>query len=149
MDTFHAGEKRQFKEVSSFWAGMWYSIKNGCYVSWVVSIINSGGAYSFKSWMGYGRSTEYAHELWKWKSLSGVWLFATPWTTQILRARILEWVAFPFSRGSSQHKDWTQVSRIGGRFFTSWATREAHESWFASKWTGFWRSKKQWKNFSK
>ena len=44
----------------------------------------------------------------------------------ILQARILEWVAFPFSRGSSQPKDRTQVSRIAGRFFTSWATREAH-----------------------
>ena len=42
----------------------------------------------------------------------------------ILQARILEWVAFPFSRGSSQPRDWTQVSRIAGRFFTSWATRE-------------------------
>ena len=38
---------------------------------------------------------------------------------------VLEWVAFPFSRGSSQPRDWTQVSRIAGRFFTSWATREA------------------------
>ena len=43
----------------------------------------------------------------------------------ILQARILEWVAFPFSRGSSQPRDWTQFSRIVGRFFTSWATREA------------------------
>ena len=43
----------------------------------------------------------------------------------ILQARILEWVAFPFSKGSSQPRDWTQVSRIAGRFFTSWATREA------------------------
>ena len=44
----------------------------------------------------------------------------------ILQARILEWVAFPFSRGSSQHRDQTQASRIAGRFFTCWATREAH-----------------------
>ena len=43
----------------------------------------------------------------------------------ILQARILEWVAIPFSRGSSQPRDQTQVSRIGGRFFTSCATREA------------------------
>ena len=40
----------------------------------------------------------------------------------ILHARILEWVAFPFSRGSSQPRDQTQVSGIAGRFFTSWAT---------------------------
>ena len=43
----------------------------------------------------------------------------------ILKATILEWVAFPFSRGSSQLRDRTQVSCIIGRFFTSWATREA------------------------
>ena len=45
----------------------------------------------------------------------------------ILQARILEWVAFPFSRRSSQSRDQTQVSHIAGRFFTSWATREALE----------------------
>ena len=37
----------------------------------------------------------------------------------ILQARILQWVAFPFSRGSSQPKDRTQVSQTAGRFFTS------------------------------
>ena len=37
----------------------------------------------------------------------------------LLQARILEWVAFPFSSGSSQPRDQTQVSRIAGRFFTS------------------------------
>ena len=47
----------------------------------------------------------------------------------ILQARILERVAFPFSRGSSQPRDQTQVSRIAGRFFTIWATREAQEYW--------------------
>ena len=49
----------------------------------------------------------------------------------ILQARILEWVAFHFSRGSSQPRDPTQVSRIAGGFFTSWATREAQECWSA------------------
>ena len=47
----------------------------------------------------------------------------------ILQARILEWVAFPFSRGSSQPRDWNQVSRVVGRFYTSWAPREAQEYW--------------------
>ena len=37
----------------------------------------------------------------------------------ILRARILEWVAFPFSKGSSQPRDRIQVSCIAGIFFTS------------------------------
>ena len=47
----------------------------------------------------------------------------------ILQARILEWVVLPFSRGSYQPRDQTQVSRIAGRFFTSYATREAQENW--------------------
>ena len=42
----------------------------------------------------------------------------------ILQARILEWVAVPFSRGSSQPRDRTQVSHIAARFFTVWATRQ-------------------------
>ena len=47
----------------------------------------------------------------------------------ILQTVILEWVAFPFSRGSSQPGDWTQVSHILGKFFTGWATRKAQEYW--------------------
>ena len=47
----------------------------------------------------------------------------------ILQARILEWVAIPFSRGSSQPRDWTQVSCIAGGFFTIWVTREGQEYW--------------------
>ena len=43
----------------------------------------------------------------------------------ILQARIMEWVAFPFSKVSSKPKDGTQVSRVAGGFFTSRATREA------------------------
>ena len=43
----------------------------------------------------------------------------------ILQTRMLEWVAFPFSMGSSQPKNWTQVSCIAGGFFSSWATWEA------------------------
>ena len=67
---------------------------------------------------------------WKWKSLSRVRLFATPWAVHgILQARTLEGEDFLFSRGSSQPRNWTQVSRIVGRFFTSWAEREAQESW--------------------
>ena len=68
----------------------------------------------------------------KLQLLSCVWLFATPWTVAhhapvpgIPQARILEWVAIPFSRRSSQSRDQTQVSRISGRFFTIWATTEA------------------------
>ena len=40
----------------------------------------------------------------------------------VLQARILEWIAIPFSRGSSRPRDQTQVSWIAGRFFAVWAT---------------------------
>ena len=40
--------------------------------------------------------------------------------------RMLKWIAYPFSRGSSWPGNRTRVSRIAGGFFTSWATREAH-----------------------
>ena len=43
----------------------------------------------------------------------------------ILQASLLEWVAVPFSRGSSQPMDWTHISGTAGKFFTIWATREA------------------------
>ena len=63
----------------------------------------------------------------KWKSLSRVQLCNSMDCTVhgILQARILEWVAFHFSRASSQPRDWTQVSCISGGFFTNWATKEA------------------------
>ena len=111
----------------------------------------------------------------KWKSLTHVWLFATPWTTQSMdfsrpdtgvgslsllpgifptqelnpglphcrqilhqlshkgSPRILEWVAYPFSRGSSWPRNWTGVSCIAGRFFTNWVIMEAPSiSWSLS-----------------
>ena len=41
---------------------------------------------------------------------------------EILQARILEWIAIPFSRGFSPPRDWTWVSCTAGGFFTNWAT---------------------------
>ena len=66
-------------------------------------------------------------------SLSRVQLLATPWTVAcqvpwsmgILQTRLLEWIAMPSSRGSSQPRDITEVSRIAGGFFTVCASREA------------------------
>ena len=43
----------------------------------------------------------------------------------IFQARVLEWVAISFSRGSSSPRERTWVSHIAGRLFTIWATREA------------------------
>ena len=73
------------------------------------------------NWTEPPRNRRHVVGKWKCKSLSHVQLFATPWTMQsILKARILEWVAFPFSRESSQPRNWTQVSCIAGEFLTSW-----------------------------
>ena len=43
----------------------------------------------------------------------------------ILQARVLEWIAISFSKGSSRPRDRTRVSRVPGRCFNLWATREA------------------------
>ena len=71
-------------------------------------------------------------------SLSRVWLFVTSWTVThqtsvrgILQAGILQWIAIPFCKGSSQPRDWTWVSCIAGKFFTPWAIREALKSKYA------------------
>ena len=69
----------------------------------------------------------------KAKSLSCVRLFVTHMDCSlpgssvhgIFQARVPEWVAISFSRGSSPLRDRTQVSHIAGRHFTLWATREA------------------------
>ena len=84
----------------------------------------------------YGYPTSWSEQVCA-SSLSHTWFFVTPRTVAcqaplfigILQARILEWVVMPSSRGSSQPRDWTQVSHTTGRFFTVWATREAHEYW--------------------
>ena len=50
----------------------------------------------------------------------------------ILQARILEWVAIPFPRGSSWPRDQTQISYIAGRFFTIWATRKGLNKYWST-----------------
>ena len=50
-------------------------------------------------------------------------------STRILQARILEWVAISFSRGSSQLRDRTPFSCIAGRFFTTWAKQGGARYW--------------------
>ena len=78
-------------------------------------------------------SSLYLLRVVKVKSLRRVRLFVTPVDCSlpgssvhgILQARILVWVTISFSRGSSQRRDRTRVSRIGGRCFNLWANREA------------------------
>ena len=72
--------------------------------------------------------------IWLWKVLSRSVVFDSlrpcrPWPARlpcpwVSQARILDWVAITFSRGSSWPRDQTRVSCIKGRFFTIWATRK-------------------------
>ena len=74
----------------------------------------------------------------KWlMSLSHVQLFVTPWTVAcqapqsmgFFQARVVEWVAISFPRGSSWSRDRTWVFRTAGRPFTVWATGEVKGCW--------------------
>ena len=72
--------------------------------------------------------SELVVNIWKGKVLPSCPTLCDPMDYRIhgiLQAGILEWVTFPFSRGSSQPRGQTQVSRIAGGFFTSQATRES------------------------
>ena len=53
-----------------------------------------------------------------------IWKLVSIWTSIILQARIVEWVAISFSRGSPRPRDWTWISCIAGGCFTIWATGE-------------------------
>ena len=78
-----------------------------------------------------GNDTELLLDVQKW-SRSVVSDSATPWTVAyqasqvtahgVFQARVLEWVAISFSRGSSWPRDRTWVHCIAGRRFTIWAT---------------------------
>ena len=89
--------------------------------------LTQGSNPSLLHWQADSLPSEPPLWPWKWKSLSRVWLCDTMDYTvhRILQARILEWVAFSFSRGSSQPRDGTGVSCIAGGFFTDWAIRKA------------------------
>ena len=66
---------------------------------------------------------------WKWPNCVGLCNPMDSTLHAILLVRILKWVTLPFSRESSQPRDWTQASHIARGFFTSWATRETQECW--------------------
>ena len=66
---------------------------------------------------------------WKWKSLSHVWLFATPWTVWNSPGQNTWAGGHSLLQGSFQPRDWTQGSHTAGRFFTSWVIRETQEYW--------------------
>ena len=105
---------------------MFFQHTSSCFwifLHWLFSLPETLCSYLYS----FSPSFILSHE--KWKLLSRVQLFVTPWTVQgpdwILQARILVCVAFPFSRGSSRPRNQTRVSCIEGRFFTKWVIREA------------------------
>ena len=74
-------------------------------------------------WSSCHRNSSFMNELWHEKHPMKV-------AQSILQDRILELVAVPFSRGSSQPGDQTRVSCIAGGFFTNWAARERSPFFF-------------------
>ena len=81
---------------------------------------NTGvGSFSFLSWgwifptQGSNSSLSHCRQILYQLSHKGI-------------PRTLEWVDYPFTRGSSLPRKWTGISYIAGRFFTNWAIREAH-----------------------
>ena len=94
----------------------------------ILRTIPGGGYHEFHSlyftnWEVQGHLTvKGRHMVWTQSSVHGT-----------LQARTLEWVAFPFPRGSSQPRDWTPRSHVAGRFFTIWATRWLSHRHFSFK----------------
>ena len=101
-----------------FWKTCWYLVNLWSRLNWIWALMSKIFIMQTHFCLGM--------------SLSHIWLFVTPWTVAcqahlvhgILQVTMLKSVAVPFSRVSSQPRVWTQVSRIAGRFFTSWATTE-------------------------
>ena len=89
--------------------------------------------------MGIFNRKSKTYQKCKWKCNCSV-VCLTLWDPMdwILQARILEWVAVPFSRGFSQPRDWTQVSHIAGRFFISWDHQVGSKSEGCGRCPGKW-----------
>ena len=113
----------------------WHTLKRWNFLNWTRTDTYSL-LYSSPAWFS----------LWKWMwSHSVVSDFFDPTDCSlpgssvhgILQARVLEWVAISFSRGSSQPMDWTQVSHIGGRQFNLWATPLLDSKHFIWIWIEF------------
>ena len=101
--------------------------------------IQSSGVTKSQTWLrdyDFSSFRIYTYHIYIWASLVAQMVKCLPtmqetWVWSLgredpLEARVLEWVAISFSRGSSWPRDWTWVSLIVGRHFTVWATREAH-----------------------
>ena len=90
------------------------------------TISSASGAGKFGQ--SHANQWRLEHTLTPYKNVSSKWFKDSAQGSsvhRILQARILEWAAIPFSRGTLWPRDWTQVFCTVGRFFTIWATREA------------------------
>ena len=130
LSNFHwrvqAGDQWSFSVWTSLIACI--SCCSACLYDAQVSYKLAAGSRGFTYF--YGVST-HCTSLWKLKLSIFGWMNESRSVVSsslqphgLLQARILEWVAFPFSRGSSQSRDRTQVSHVAGGLFTSWARRE-------------------------
>ena len=140
----------KYKPASfALWCG------SGSVVCWVCTFVsstasNSGSIFHSKSLLN--QQYDFSSSLWVFLIVFNLWLSLhelrvchqriklvsqscltlwTPWTIQSMHfSRLEHWGgSLSLSRGSSQPRDRTQVSRMAGGLFTSWATREAHEHW--------------------
>ena len=78
---------------------------------------------------------------WKWKSVSCIWLFVTPWTIPvcgIFQARILEWVAYPFSSRFSQMRNWTRSPALQADSLPTELLRKPNIAWAELEKWGRW-----------
>ena len=115
-----------------------FTISANLLFTFVNTIVMWLTVFMIYTWLTYFsinlKFTLYFNEYWKWKvlvtqscpTLHDPTDCSLPSSSVhgILQGRILECVFIPFYRGSSQTRDWSQVSHIAGIFFTIWATRE-------------------------
>ena len=147
----------KYKPASfALWCG------SGSVVCWVCTFVsstasNSGSIFHSKSLLN--QQYDFSSSLWVFLIVFNLWLSLhelrvchqriklvsqscltlwTPWTIQSMEfSRLEHWSgSLSLSRGSSQPRDRTQVSRMADGFFTSWATGEAQEYW-----SGYWRNR--------
>ena len=112
-------KETEFEFNSSHWeGGESLSLLTPCQIT--LSAPGITGSHFFFSYPNWHLHLGSERKQTRSQPVSHVWLPATPWTIArqapmsvgILQARILEWVAMPFPRGSSQPRDWPQVSCI-------------------------------------
>ena len=98
---------------ASLYCGGYYYYYFG-FLTWYIPSSGIAGSYGSCTYSFFLKEVPYCSPQWKWKSLCDPMDYTVH---GILQTRILEWVAIPFSKGSSQPRNRTQVSHVAGRFF--------------------------------